>query len=125
MVRKSKKSLFKSEIYQTENEYVKCTKLPEFIRAKKYLGGPFCVYFENKVVPDGVKVTIRASNFKNPNAELKNNESLVKNGMAEFTDLRFNGKSGRGMRRKRTARKKFEFFFSLIFKSNFLKLKRN
>ena len=96
MVRKSKKSSFKSEIFQTENINVRCTKLPEFIRAKKYLGSPFCVYFNN-MVSDGVKVTIKASNYKNPHAELKNNESSVRNGVAEFCDLRFNGKSGRGI----------------------------
>ena len=96
MGRKSKKSQVKPEIYQTEIAHVKCTKLPEFIRAKKYLGTPFCVYFEDNIVSHGDKVTIRASNFKNPNAELKNNESFVNNGMAEFVDLRFNGKSGRG-----------------------------
>ena len=96
MVRKSKKSLLKPEIYQTHVKDIKCTKLPEFIRAKKYLGGSFFVYFENNIVPDGVKVTISAGNYKNPNAELKNNECFVKNGKAEFTDLRFNGKSGRG-----------------------------
>ena len=97
MVRKSKKSIFKEEIYQTEDINVKCTKLPEFIRAKKYLGGPFLVYF-NKMIPDGVKVVIKASNYKNPAAELKNNESIVKNSIAEFSDLRFCGKSGRGKR---------------------------
>ena len=99
MVRKSKKSMVKSEIYQTETPHVKCTKLPEFIRAKKYLGAPFCVYFEGNSVTEGVRVSIRASNFKNPNAELKNNESVVRDGVAEFTDLRFNGKSGRGIER--------------------------
>ena len=54
------------------------------------------MYFENNIVSHGVGVTIRASNYKNPNAELMNNESFVKNGMAEFGDLRFVGKSGRG-----------------------------
>lgn len=96
MVRKSKKLLVKTEIYQTEEANVKCTKLPEFIRAKKYLGAPFCVYFEDQVHLEGVKVTIQAGNYKNPNAELKNNESVIKNGVAEFQDLRFLGKSGRG-----------------------------
>ena len=97
MVRKYKKtgSLMK-ETYQTENKDIKCTKLPDFIRAKKYLGGSFCVYFQNNIVPDKCKVTITAGNFKNPTAELRNNEALVSNGIAEFPDLRFLGKSGRG-----------------------------
>lgn len=99
MVRKSKNSLLsKSEIHQTDASDVKCTKLPEFIRAKKYLGASFCVYFEEGSVQDGVRVTISAGNYKNPTAELKNNESVVRNNVAEFQDLRFLGKSGRGTR---------------------------
>lgn len=96
MVRKSKKVPIKTEIYQTEDVNVKCTKLPEFIRAKKYLGAPFCVYFGDQPQLENVKCTISAGNFKNPSAELKNNECVIKNGVAEFDDLRFLGKSGRG-----------------------------
>lgn len=96
MVRKSKKNLFAPEIYQTGNPDVRCTKLPEFIRAKMYLGAAFYVYFENGVVPDGTQVAIRAGNSFNGNAELKNNHSFVQNGVAEFKDLRFLGRSGRG-----------------------------
>ena len=96
MVRKSKKNILKAEIYQTENENVKCTKLPEFIRAKMYLGGSFCVYFSKNYVQDGTQVFIQAGNSVNSNAELKNNESCVKDDIAEFKDLRFLGKSGRG-----------------------------
>jgi hypothetical protein len=96
MVRKSKKSILKPDIYQTENDSVKCTKLPEFIRAKMYLGGSFCVYFSHNYVCDGTQVIIKAGNSINSNAELRNNESFVKDGIAEFKDLRFLGKSGRG-----------------------------
>ena len=96
MVRKSKKATIKTEIIQTEEKNVKCTKLPEFIRAKKYLGSPFCVYFDNMPEVENIKCTISAGNFKNPHAELKNNECVIKNGIAEFHDLRFLGKSGRG-----------------------------
>ena len=84
------------EIYQTENKDIKCTKLPEFIRAKKYLGGSFCVFFQNNFVQNNCKVTITAGNYKNPNAEFRNIEAFVCDGIAEFPDLRFLGKSGRG-----------------------------
>lgn len=86
------------ELVQTDEPAVKCTKLPEFIRAKKHLGAPFCVYVAQGFVPDATRVVVEAGNFKNPCAELKNNVSRVFNGVARFDDLRFLGKSGRGTR---------------------------
>ena len=96
MVRKSKKCIMEPDIYQTEDVNVRCTKLPEFIRAKMYLGGSFRVYFAQGYVAEGTRVSIQAGNSENPNGELKNNQSFVQNCVADFKDLRFLGKSGRG-----------------------------
>lgn len=82
----------------TDNPAVKCTKLPEFIRAKKQLDISFCVFVPNGYVPDGTRIAVFAGNLKNPCAELRNNVSQVWNGVARFDDLRFLGKSGRGTR---------------------------
>jgi hypothetical protein len=83
-------------IVDTSNDRVKCTKLPDFIRAKKRLYFPFEVYFEKGLVQDGCIVKLNASSKKNPGGELKNNVAAVSNGKATFEDLRFLGKSGRG-----------------------------
>lgn len=85
-----------SSLIQTDHPYVKCTKLPDFWRIKKSLHEKFCVYFLNNMCKDGTKVEIRAGNKKFPCGELKNNEAYVKNGIAEFSDLRFVSTSGRG-----------------------------
>lgn len=78
-----------SELYQTEDPNIKCTRLPDFLRAKKRLGAPFCVYVTNNHVQEGTKVVLVAGNYKNPTAELKNNTSHISNGVAQFDDLRF------------------------------------
>jgi hypothetical protein len=96
MVRKSKKCVFKSDLYQTSNVNVRCTRLPDFIRAKMYLGAVFNVFFDNGCVAEGTPVHIAAGNDYNDNAQLRNNDSVVREGRAEFKDLRFVGKSGRG-----------------------------
>jgi hypothetical protein len=101
MVKKSKKCVIKvGDIYETQVAGVRCTRLPEFLRAKKNLGAPFCVYVsaESNFAPDNTKVTVSAGNAKNPDAEMRNNVAYLKNGIAEFKDLRFVGKSGRGSR---------------------------
>ena len=84
------------EWHETNDENVKCTKLPDHWRIKKSLGFKFQVVFQNNIVKDGCKVKITASNHKTANAVIKNNESVVRNGVAEFNDLRFNSRSGRG-----------------------------
>lgn len=85
----------KPEWHETNDENVKCTRLPEHWRIKKSLGFKFQVTFDNNMVKDGCKVKITASNHKNANALIKNNESVVRNAVAEFNDLRFNSRSGR------------------------------
>ena len=85
-----------NELHQTDHPDVKCTKLPDFWRIKKSLHEKFRVYFQNQVCQDGTKVIVRAGNKKYPSAEIKNNETVVLNGVAEFSDLRFISTSGRG-----------------------------
>ena len=47
-------------------------------------------------VPDGTVVSIRAGNDDNDCGELKNHTAVMKNQVANFSDLRFVGRSGRG-----------------------------
>ena len=49
-------------------------------------------------VPDGTQVTVFAGNDEEFSAELRNNTTTFKNNIARFNDLRFIGRSGRGMR---------------------------
>lgn len=48
-------------------------------------------------VPDGTLVTVMAGNDENYSAELRNATAAMKNQVARFNDLRFVGRSGRGM----------------------------
>lgn len=48
-------------------------------------------------VPDGTQVTVFAGNDEEFSAELRNNTTTFKNNVARFNDLRFIGRSGRGM----------------------------
>lgn len=49
-------------------------------------------------VPDGTLVTVMAGNDENYSAELRNATAAMKNQVARFNDLRFVGRSGRGMK---------------------------
>jgi hypothetical protein len=98
MMRMSRKQTKIFEITATNHPLVYCSKLPEFWRARKYLGGPFCVYFNASLsIPNGCLVTLSASSYRNRDAELVNFRSIVFNNIATFQDLRFIGKSGRGI----------------------------
>lgn len=48
-------------------------------------------------VPDGTLVTVMAGNDENYSAELRNASAVMKNQVARFNDLRFVGRSGRGV----------------------------
>lgn len=48
-------------------------------------------------VPDGTKVIVAAGNEENCTADVKNNVAEFCSQMARFSDLRFVGKSGRGL----------------------------
>jgi len=47
-------------------------------------------------IKDGTKVILQAGNDENYCAELRNSVSVMKGGVAKFSDLRFVGRSGRG-----------------------------
>jgi hypothetical protein len=98
MVRKRRDSSnFEQTIRNTDNMFVKCTSLPDFIRAKKRLPHAFCVFFDKSLrLKDGIEVKLEAKSSKNSNGELRNNVTLISNNKAHFEDLRFLGKSGRG-----------------------------
>lgn len=51
-------------------------------------------------VPDGTLVTVMAGNDENYSAELRNATAAIKNQVARFNDLRFVGRSGRGIHRQ-------------------------
>lgn len=51
-------------------------------------------------VPDGTLVTVMAGNDENYSAELRNATAAIKNQVARFNDLRFVGRSGRGIQRR-------------------------
>lgn len=57
----------------------------------------FEVFALGNDVPDGVVVTVMAGNEENSSAELRNATATMKQGFAHFNDLRFVGRSGRGM----------------------------
>ena len=48
-------------------------------------------------VSEGVVVTVMAGNDENCSAELRNASTVMKGGAARFNDLRFIGRSGRGI----------------------------
>lgn len=47
-------------------------------------------------IMDGTVVNVKAGNDENYSSELRNNNAVMKNGVAKFNDLRFVGRSGRG-----------------------------
>lgn len=71
----------------------RCTMLPGEWRAKRRVQFRL-ESFGN--IPDGTKVTIACGSIRNPSQELRNNTAVVNNSVADFDDLRFEGKSGRG-----------------------------
>nr|APU52174.1 transcriptional regulatory protein Runt-2 [Dugesia japonica] len=74
-----------------------CTQLPSHWRINKALVKTFKV-FSLLPVADGTQVILSAGNNENICAELRGNQSQMKNQTAIFQDLRFLGKSGRGKR---------------------------
>nr|CAD7598352.1 unnamed protein product [Timema genevievae] len=84
------------------------TKMTSDILAERTLGD----FLSNKTLPvafkvvalgdiiDGTLVTVRAGNDENYCAELRNCTAVMKNQVAKFNDLRFVGRSGRGLIRR-------------------------
>ncbi|CAB3365004.1 Hypothetical predicted protein [Cloeon dipterum] len=83
------------ELVATGSPNVLCTVLPNHWRSNKSLPVAFRVVILDDV-PDGTVVTINAGNDENCTAELRNCQTIVKNQVAKFNDLRFVGRSGRG-----------------------------
>lgn len=86
---------YHGELVQTGSPTILCSPLPSHWRSNKPLPVAFKVVALNEV-PDNTLVTISAGNNENFSGEVRNCTALMKNQVAEFTDLRFVGRSGRG-----------------------------
>lgn len=89
-------ALLGGELVRTGSPCVICTALPTHWRSNKTLPTAFRVVCLGGV-EDGTLVTVRAGNDENCSSELRNATAIVKNHVAKFNDLRFIGRSGRGM----------------------------
>ena len=84
------------ELMRTGSPAIICTPLPTHWRSNKTLPVSFKVVALGEA-PDGTLVTVRAGNDENYSGELRNCSAIMKNQVAKFNDLRFVGRSGRGM----------------------------
>ncbi|XP_056634553.1 runt-related transcription factor 3-like isoform X2 [Diorhabda sublineata] len=84
------------ELVRTGSPYILCTQLPTHWRSNKTLPVAFKVVAVGDI-GDGTVVTVRAGNDENCCAELRNCTAVMKNQVAKFNDLRFVGRSGRGV----------------------------
>jgi len=75
-----------------------CTALPAHWRSNKTLPVAFRVVALDSSVKDGTRVTVAAGSDENACAELRNAVAVMTNRVARFNDLRFVGKSGRGLK---------------------------
>ena len=87
---------YPGELVKTDSPNFVCSVLPSHWRCNKTLPVAFKVVALGDV-PDGVLVTIAAGNDENFSAELRNSTAVMKNQVARFNDLRFVGRSGRGI----------------------------
>ncbi|XP_034240183.1 protein lozenge-like [Thrips palmi] len=83
------------ELVRTGSPYFLCSALPTHWRSNKTLPVAFKVVALGDIL-DGTLVTVRAGNDENCCSELRNCQSVMKNQVAKFNDLRFVGRSGRG-----------------------------
>jgi hypothetical protein len=72
-----------------------CTTLPGHWRVNKSLPETFFVYSES--IADGVTVRLSAYDDTGIPSEVRNDTACFQNTIAKFNDLRFLGKSGRGV----------------------------
>ncbi|KAJ6216036.1 hypothetical protein RDWZM_010536 [Blomia tropicalis] len=84
------------QLIRTGSPSIICSSLPKHWRSNKTLPIPFHVITLNPV-PDGTVVKIAAGNDENQHGELRNASTIMTNQVAKFDDLRFVGRSGRGM----------------------------
>ncbi|CAG2056937.1 unnamed protein product [Timema podura] len=87
------------ELVRTGSPHFVCTVLPPHWRSNKTLPVAFKVVALGDII-DGTLVTVRAGNDENYCAELRNCTAVMKNQVAKFNDLRFVGRSGRGLIRR-------------------------
>jgi hypothetical protein len=71
--------------------------LPPHWRTNKSLPEPFRILSVGPDIPNGTEVVVTAGNQGVPDAQLRNSVATFTNNVAKFNDLRFIGKSGRGM----------------------------
>lgn len=91
---------FPGELVRTGSPYFLCSALPTHWRSNKTLPVAFKVVALGSDILDGTLVTIRAGNDENFHGELRNATASMKNQVAKFNDLRFVGRSGRGIVKK-------------------------
>ncbi|KAI4900241.1 hypothetical protein NFI96_002885 [Prochilodus magdalenae] len=84
------------ELVRTDSPNFLCSVLPTHWRCNKTLPIAFKVVALGDI-PDGTLVTVMAGNDENYSAELRNATAAIKNQVARFNDLRFVGRSGRGL----------------------------
>lgn len=87
---------FPNELVRTGSPYFLCSALPNHWRSNKTLPVAFKVVALGDIV-DGTLVSVRAGNDENYHGELRNASAPMKNQVAKFNDLRFVGRSGRGI----------------------------
>jgi len=83
------------QLVRTGSPNFVCSALPDHWRSNKTLTTIFKFAALGEVT-DGTKVTLSAGNDENHCAELRNAVSYMIDQVANFNDLRFIGRSGRG-----------------------------
>lgn len=86
----------KGQLVTTGSPDLICSALPNHWRSNKSLPLTFRVIALTEV-KDGTKVTVSTGNDENFCGELRNSVAYMAGQVAKFTDLRFVGKSGRGI----------------------------
>ena len=84
------------EFVRTGSPNLVCTALPTHWRSNKSLPVTFKVVALS-AVPDGTVVGLSAGNEDNWLGESRNATATMDNQLAKFSDLRFIGRSGRGL----------------------------
>jgi hypothetical protein len=80
----------------TTNPRILCTQLPPHWRSNKALPEPFRLVSLDHI-DDGTPVLLIALNEMGQESDVKNATATFQGGTAMFSDLRFVGKSGRGI----------------------------
>jgi len=84
------------DLMRTGSPNVVCTALPAHWRCNKALPATFTVVALGEVA-DGTTVRLTAGNDENLGGEMRNATAVMYDSVAKFNDLRFVGRSGRGM----------------------------